>query len=201
MVRVVYIAGDGRSGTTVLSQILGSYPGCLAVGELYDFWTECLAGDRLCSCGVPLRDCQFWNAVLERTLGSADPALIQHVIELRRSVQKMYHLPFLLFPRIRPKSFDLRLREYVAVLERLYTTIQEVSGREVVVDSSKLAAYALALNESPNIDMDFVHVSRDSRACAYSWRRVKREPVAGDQPRYLRHRRRYKSPSSGASAT
>ncbi|HEX3721935.1 MAG TPA: hypothetical protein VHV31_04045, partial [Nitrolancea sp.] len=125
MVRVVYIAGDGRSGTTLLSQILGSYNGCLAVGELYDFWTECLDGDRLCSCGVPLRDCQFWNTVLEKTLGGTDRIRIEHVIELRRAVQNTYHLPFILFSSIRPKLFDRRLREYVAILERLYTSIQE----------------------------------------------------------------------------
>jgi hypothetical protein len=186
--RVVYIAGDNRSGTTILSQILGSYDGCLAVGELYDFWAESLAGDRLCSCGAPLRDCEFWNTVMDKTFGSANPAMIQHVTELRRSVQNTYHLPFILFPRIRPKSFDRRLREYIGILERLYTSIQEVSGCEVIVDSSKLAAYALALDESPAIDVNLVHVSRDSRACAYSWRRLKREPVAGDQPRYLRQR-------------
>jgi len=188
MVRVVYIAGDGRSGTTVLSQILGSYPGCLAVGELYDLWAECMTGDRLCSCGVPLRDCEFWNTVLEQVFGCRDPGLIQHVSEVRSTVQNTYHLPFVLFPRLRPKSFDRHLREYVGILERLYTTIQEVSGCEVIVDSSKLAAYALALDESPNIEVDLVHVIRDSRACAYSWRRLKREPIAGDQPRYLRQR-------------
>jgi hypothetical protein len=127
--------------------------------------------------------------VLEQTLGSTEPALLRYIAELRGAVQNTYHLPFVLFPRLRPKSFDRQFREYVEILERLYTTIQEVSGCEVIVDSSKLAAYALALNESPIIDVDLVHVSRDSRACAYSWRRLKREPIAGDQPRYLQQRK------------
>jgi len=185
MARVIYIAGNGRSGTTVLSQILGSYDGCIAVGELYDLWTEYEAGNRLCSCGAPIRECPFWNDVLTATLGQLDRASVQHVIELRSSVQAMHHLPLLLFPRIRPKTFDKRVGEYVDVLTRLYGAIQTVSGCDVIIDSSKLAAYALMLNESPAIDVDLIHVVRDSRACVYSWSRSKPEYFAGDQPRFL----------------
>lgn len=188
MVRVVYIGGDTRSGSTILSQILGSYDRCLAVGELYDFWVESLSGDRICSCGAPLRQCEFWTTVMEKAFGGSDPTTIQHVIELRRSVQSIYHLPLILFPRLRPNAFDRRLREYAAILEQLYTTIQEVSGCEAIIDSSKLAAYALALAGSPKIDVSLVHIFRDSRACVFSWRRLKRDPAAGDKPRYLPQR-------------
>jgi hypothetical protein len=123
--------------------------------------------------------------VLTATLGQIDRASVQHVIELRSSVQAMLHLPLLLFPRIRPKTFDKRVGEYVDVLTRLYGAIQAVSGCDVIVDSSKLAAYALMLNESPAIDVDLIHVVRDSRACVYSWSRSKPEYFAGDQPRFL----------------
>ena len=185
MVRVLYIAGDFRSGSTFISQILGSYDHCLAVGELFDFWAECQSGDRLCSCGVPLRECTFWTAVLENGFGGVNFSWIEDVIDLRKRVQSPRHLPFLLFPRIRTRSFSRHLREYVAILERLYTSIQEVSGCEAIVDSSKLAAYALALKESPAIDVNLIHVSRDSRACVYSWSKQKPEPSAGERTRHL----------------
>ena len=185
MVRVLYIAGDFRSGSTFISQILGSYDHCLAVGELFDFWAECQSGNRLCSCGSPLRDCAFWTSVLAHGFGDVDSNWIQQVIDLRRKVQSPRHLPFLLFRRIRPRSFDRNLQAYIAILERLYSSIQAISGCEAIVDSSKLAAYALALNESPAIDVELIHVSRDSRACVYSWSRQKKEPSTGEQTRHL----------------
>lgn len=187
-VRVVYLAGDGRSGTTLLSRVLGSYAGCLAVGELYDIWLESLDGNRMCSCGVSLRDCEFWNAVMEEAFDGLDRGAIEHFIELRNSLQGVRHVPLMMFPWLRTRTFTDRLHEYVDVLERLYIAIQKVAGCDVIVDSSKLAAYAVALTESPYIDVSFVHTTRDSRACAFSWRRLKREPVAEGDGRYLRRR-------------
>lgn len=187
-VQVVYLAGDGRSGTTLMSRILGSYDGCMAVGELYDIWSKSLDGDGLCSCGTPLRDCEFWNAVLSEALGEVSAETLEQIVSLRASVQGMRHVSFLLFPRLRTPAFNRRLREYVGVLERLYLAIQNVSGCEVVVDSSKLATYAIALSESPTLDVRMVHMTRDSRACAYSWRRLKREPSSRSSADYLRQR-------------
>lgn len=37
-VRVLYIAGTGRSGTTIFSNLLGQVPGCLAAGEVRYAW-------------------------------------------------------------------------------------------------------------------------------------------------------------------
>jgi hypothetical protein len=108
--------------------------------------------------------------------------------DLRASVQGIRHLPFLLFPRIRPARFERRLRAYVAYSQRLYEAIQRVSGADAVVDSSKLAAYAIALNESPALDVRMLHVIRDSRACVFSWRRVKQKPMSDGKVEYLGNR-------------
>jgi hypothetical protein len=192
-VRVVYLAGDGRSGTTLLSRILGSYDGCLAVGELYDIWIEMLDGNKICSCGDPLHNCSFWNAVMEEAFGGVDRRTIEYVMALRSSVQSVRHVPFMLFPWSRPPAFNRQLREYVQVIERLYLAIHNVSGGQTIVDSSKLAIYAIALSESPVIDVNLLHVIRDSRACVYSWRRLKREHIDGDRERYLRQRSLFRS--------
>jgi hypothetical protein len=187
MVRVVYIAGENRSGTTLLSRVIGAHVRCVAVGELFDFWGQWREGMGLCGCGVPCRECAFWTAVLTDAFGSKeiDP---NDVIALIGSVQRAWHLPYLLFPRLRPPDFQRRLHEYVAITERLYQAIQRVSGCDVIVDSSKFGVYALALAESPKLDVRVVHMIRDSRACAFSWRRLKRNPTVGDRTVYLPRR-------------
>lgn len=186
-VQVVYVAGDGRSGTTLLSRVLGSFDGCIATGELYDIWNKSIQGYTLCSCGTPFVECEFWNAVFREAFcgDDANPALM---VSLRESVQRMYHVPVILFPWLRTSPFNHNLREYVRATERLYLAIQKVSDCDVIIDSSKMAAYALALAESPRINVSLVHITRDSRACVFSWRRLKREATAGDQSVYLRQR-------------
>lgn len=192
-VKVVYLAGDGRSGTTLLSRILGSYDGCLAVGELYDIWIESREGNRICSCGDPLHSCTFWNAVMNEAFGGVDQEMIESIIELRTSVQGVRHVPLMMFPWMRPPAFKRRLKEYVEVIERLYIAIQQVSECDVIVDSSKLATYAIAVNQSKAIDVSFLHITRDSRACVYSWRRQKRDSVAGSQEKYMPQRSHVRS--------
>ena len=44
-----------------------------------------------------------------------------------------------------------------------------MSGRSVVIDSSKDPSYAYVLARAPEIDLRVAHTIRDSPAVAYSW--------------------------------
>lgn len=60
--RLVFVAGWMRSGTTLLTELIGSAPGALAVGELSTMWTA-MDGDEPCSCGRSVLSCPLWAAV------------------------------------------------------------------------------------------------------------------------------------------
>ena len=60
---VIYIAGAPRSGTTILSQLLGELPGLFNVGEARFLWRQVLSSGR-CGCGTRLIACDFWREVL-----------------------------------------------------------------------------------------------------------------------------------------
>jgi hypothetical protein len=56
----------------------------------------------------------------------------------------------------------------------------------VIVDSSKLPPYGVLLSRLPGIDLRVLHLVRDPRAAAFSWRR--RRPLDGpDGPLMTRH--------------
>ena len=55
-VRVVYIAGWGRSGSTLLELILDTLPGWRATGELRCLWEAGLRRNQLCGCGARFGD-------------------------------------------------------------------------------------------------------------------------------------------------
>jgi hypothetical protein len=126
--------------------------------------------------------------VLQEAYGDDSRVTPEAMLSLRASVQGMRHLPFMLFPRLRPRDYTRRLTEYVDLTEQLYRAISDVSGCSTIVDSSKLAAYALVLRQSPRLDVRFVHVVRDSRACAYSWDRLKPEATTANRANYLPRR-------------
>jgi hypothetical protein len=64
MIRVVYITGFGRSGSTVLNITLGQHADVIATGELGNLSRRVWHSDEYCSCGARVRSCPFWSAVV-----------------------------------------------------------------------------------------------------------------------------------------
>ena len=54
--RVVYIAGAGRSGSTLFARILGQAAGFCYVGEMKYFWENGSVKNELCTCGSAFLD-------------------------------------------------------------------------------------------------------------------------------------------------
>src|SRR5204863_6860677 len=85
-------------------------------------------------------------------------------------------------------TFRRRMGVYTTELRRLYAAIRDVSGAEYLIDASKDPQHAFILRTIPGFDVRVLHLIRDSRAVAYSWRRVRRRPEihweGRDMPRY-----------------
>jgi hypothetical protein len=179
-VKVLFIAGLGRSGSTMLGNILGQVQGVIATGEVRYLWERGLGEDRMCGCGLKVRQCDFWQSVLRRSFGGLSTPSIRRMTMLRRALTRTRQLPFFMVPRL-SRLLGARLSEYQDYLQALYRAIAEVSGSDVVVDSSNSPMYAYVLKESPGVDLSSLHLIRDSRAHAYSWQR-RREWMDADEP-------------------
>ncbi len=173
---VLFIAGAPRSGSTLLERVVGSRADFCSVGELHFVWERSYLEDQLCGCGNPFSECGFWSEVSrvaygERfgAAGAADALALKALASAKR------HVPWLIAP-VRPAAYEARLRRYGDVLERLYEAILKVSGAEVIVDSSKDPRHGLILASRPRLRVHVVHLIRDPRAVAFSWRRHKQRP-------------------------
>lgn len=181
--KVLFIAGYFRSGSTILDRMLGQIPGFFSAGELRFAWKESFLEDQPCGCGRPFSGCPFWGAVIEEAYGSRDRVALDEVLSLKDRVDRMRHIPRLLSPW-KSQGFRGDLARYAPKLEALYRAIREVSGAEVIVDSSKDPSYGYVLANLAGLDLRVVHLVRDSRAVAYSWQRRKiKYEVAGREER------------------
>lgn len=177
--RVLYIAGAGRSGSTLLDNILGQVDGYFAVGELRYLWQRGIVENRLCGCSRRFADCPVWTAVLDAAFGDHDGVDSEIMIGHQRRGSRARHLPLLLATRHRPHLLTSRLGGYPDALARLYPAIAEVTASRVIVDSSKLPTYGYLLETIGSLDLYVVHLVRDPRATAYSWTRRKVQPDRG----------------------
>src|SRR3954466_8311379 len=73
--RVLSIVGPGRSGTTILGNILGEVQGITNAGELRWLWRRGLMEQRPCGCGLPPVECPRWSVVLDRFWRERTPAV------------------------------------------------------------------------------------------------------------------------------
>lgn len=183
-VRVLYLAGSGRSGSTLITTILGQFDGAFAAGELRYLWRRGLAERRPCGCGVPLAECPWWRGVLAE-LPEVHAAGMAARLRARLRIRR---LPGLLYRRWRGRApiaghpDDARLAALYAALARRVrgeAGAGETPRPPVIVDSSKLPPYGALLDGLPGIDLRVLHVVRDPRATGFSWRRRRPLDPAG----------------------
>ena len=97
-IKVLYVAGWGRSGSTVLTNILGEVDGFVSVGEVNFLWQHGLIENRLCGCGVPFRECEEWTKILDRAFGGADSVDPHRMVRLQNAGVRTRHVPLMLTP-------------------------------------------------------------------------------------------------------
>jgi hypothetical protein len=175
-VTVAYIGGFGRSGSTLLERLLGQVPAVCAVGELRHIWERGFLGNQLCGCGAQFNSCEFWNSVVEEAFDSRRNLDPVHVLQVQREVDRFRCIPAIEGSRRRAPGFEQALDAYTGVLHRILSGIRQVSGASIIVDSSKDPPHGFLLRAVSGMDLRVVHLVRDSRAVAYSWRRLRERP-------------------------
>lgn len=188
MVRVLFLGGLGRSGTTLLERLLGQLPGVSPLGEVVHLWQRDLLDDERCGCGDRFSACGFWQKVGVEAFGGWDAVDPHRVTELAAAVERTRHIPAMALGR-KPKG----LAEYADFYSKVYAAAATVTGATAVVDSSKHSALAYCLRRAEGVDLRVVHVVRDSRGVAYSWTKKVMRPEAETDEEMTRY-----SPSRSA---
>jgi hypothetical protein len=163
-IKVLYIAGCGRTGSTILGNILGQVEGFTHVGELQEIWRNLPVGQPPCGCGTPVAACKMWQEVMKKAYGGVSESFVTRMMKFRNLDARDRECLRALVSN--PKHTREKLTKQLAEVESLYRAIQNVFGCKVIVDSSKHPMYAHILKLIEGIDLHVLHLVRDPRAWA-----------------------------------
>jgi hypothetical protein len=183
-VRVAYIGGLGRSGSTLMELCVGSLEGTCSLGEVVHLWERGLRDDQRCGCGEAFSRCPFWAQVGEVAFGGWDRVDAAEVLRLKHAVDRNRFVPRLLAPRLATRH-RRQVLAYTGYYTAVYRAALEVSGADVVVDSSKHVSLASCLRHDDQLDLRLVHAVRDSRGTTYSWSKQVVRPEITDRVEYM----------------
>jgi sulfotransferase family protein len=177
-VRVLFVMGCGRSGSTMLDAILGSHSSAAGFGELCYAAEKAYLNGAYCACGEWGFACPFWAAVRQEWADRTGTSDVARFASLVRTVESR---KLRLNRAVRAwRSPDSPFQEYAGLMKAFFDSLRAVSGKAVIVDSSKRPARALALSMIPGIDVRLIHLIRDVRGVVWSAKkRLKQDERGG----------------------
>jgi hypothetical protein len=158
--KYVYLAGLAHSGSTFFSRVINEHPNIFVAGELLNTHKSLESPTTDCKC-LQIRDqdyCEFWTEICNRLHKNGyDPDLLGR-LNLDNRLDWMLSCA---------SRFSLSLsEEFVAKNKFLLELIQEISGQNIIFDTSKRPWRLLALLElenQENIEIKVIHLSKNIR--------------------------------------
>lgn len=165
--RILYLVGDSRSGSTLLQHLLSLQPGVHALGELRRLGEMSRASEP-CACGAPLDECEFWCAVCGET-SAAQRTTEQAPMGLTWRIS-MFREVAAIRAGLLPAGPLFRRRNHIAAAEcfRLYEAVARETGASLLIDNSKEPDHFLHMRASYPDHVEPVFLHRDGRGIIWS---------------------------------
>ncbi len=181
MMKLAYVLSASHSGSTLLAMLLGAHPEACTVGELKATSLDDVDTYR-CSCGALIKQCGFWAEVHKKMAARGVPFDITDARTDIRSGASPYTRR-LLSPLHRGRGLEFirdaglllspTWRRTLPRIQRtnaaLIETVGEITGKRVLVDSSKIGIRLKYLLRNKAFDVRVVRLTRDGRAVALTY--------------------------------
>jgi len=172
---IYFIAGAGRSGSTLLDIILGSSEKHFSLGELINFVKNGLIDNEYCSCGKKVTECEFWSKVAKdwariRELSVEDYKELQwKYLRNKATLRSIWNYWF--------PSDDYKM--LVKDTNSLLDIVSKMVNGKVLVDSSKIPQYLLLLKKTGR-QIKIIHLTRSVKNVLRSTKKtLKKDPEKG----------------------
>ena len=153
-IKIIYIAGNGHSGSTLLDIAIGNSKGFFSLGEI-NFFTRRGILEEYCSCHKSVGSCEFWKKVYRNWNTKAEITLSEY-----RKLQFKIEPNSKIFNLLFHCTFNTSLwQSYIKHTELIYKSITNELEDEVLVDSSKAPMRLVALRQFSDIQV--IHLCRN----------------------------------------
>lgn len=163
-IKIIYLTGYGRSGGTLIGRLLGDTKNAFFIGELRNFWKYGLIKNHDCSCGKKFDTCDFWGKVADKYTKSFPSDNIKKLSKEFREFEKLKN--YFKLRKIKGNNnsrLKKSLDKYLERNERLFEIVCEVSGKNILVSSSRITGRLFALSFSEKLKIYPVFLMRDPR--------------------------------------
>lgn len=165
--KIIYIAGYGRSGSTLLARILGSHENIFTVGELINFLNLLNIDDSICSCGIEIQSCSFWSGIIQKFKNNH--ANISDLAASQRKIESISNLSSYISGK--NTSDDIAYKDvHRSLINSIFQQLPE--NVRYIVDSSKTTwsrfLRPITLSKISAQHVKVVHIVRDGRGCMWS---------------------------------
>ena len=159
--KIVYLMGAGRSGTTLVTTLLGNANGIIAIGEMHQF-LEYVLDNKPCSCGQELANCEFWAPVIKSLLAGYSREELLNYQQLSAKVESHTYIL---------KSLVSQHKKYTEFTQDVFNKIATIYGPITYVDSSKYISRGLQLSKKFGANLKLVYMVRDVRGVINSFKK------------------------------
>lgn len=167
MSKVIYIAGFGRSGSTLLERVLGSHEKIFATGELFSLLYLGDSNSKFSYLNQQVKNSDFWSAVLQDV--SKDIAPSSQLTKIQRDFESLHGiLGYIVSQKAEKKAI------YKHFIHNVINAINHNSSKnnDYIVDSSKTTRLTffrpIALAKIAQCEVKVIHLVRDGRGCIWS---------------------------------
>jgi hypothetical protein len=151
-------------------------PGVLHVGELHYLWRNGVlkAGtNSSCGCGLDLSKCDLWSSILDTEDAFGQEQAAQRQTALQHQFLRTRHTRTRLAEACGRRPQTPGVAEAVQRTVAVYHMLSEQGGDRLIVDGSKYPAEAATLLGRNDLDVRILHMVRDPRPTAFSYKRAK----------------------------
>jgi len=161
---VVFLVGQGHSGSTIMDLIFDTHSQIVGVGELCQYFVF-REKDHCCTCGQKLAKCKFWQNVFANIPEQPSLRITRSKIDFLLDRKKYFYC-------CGKERIPVDLEEFLKRQEQIYRNILFYSGKKIIFDSSKNPHLAEAFLSSNKLEIILLHLVRDGRGVVYSYKKA-----------------------------
>lgn len=184
---LIYITSPSFSGSTLLATLLSAHRDISSVSEMSGLIPEVELETYKCGCGELMCSCPFWQELNEKMNQIDSPFSLDNFqtkfifgsnrftqVLMCRSLKNNFlnscrDSCLSCFPGYRNKLMRIRQRNLAFIQSAL-----EISGKTIFLDATKDPIRMKYLSKIPELDLRILHLTRDPRANANSYKKNKK---------------------------